>query len=482
MPARATGQRRQRRPPARAPPVGEEQRRPPPPPARGRRRTPRRGSRAGRPGRPRRASSAVRGPVSTSVRDDVRGVSPRPAATSADGPLEQRAAEPVERLAVRGRQLGPADPVDRVLVLVAPLELGLDARACRARRAGRSSRAATPSRFRSPLGCSQTSSKALARTYAGRSLAPCAEALRPGHGRLAARGEGRHPDAAAPARAPTGRAPPTLATRPTTRRSAPASCSARSSGPRWGRPRAASRASGSPGRRVGRDDGQVDLEQQRVGAGQTPSWACRRIHPSTVGRRAERGHAQGRAVARSGTMGPVTDWIVALMNALGSPGRGPARRAREHLPADPERADPAAGRLHRQPGDLNVVAAVAWTTLGSVVGAVVLYALGAKVGEERLRAVGPAHAARAGVGHRHAWTAGSPATAARPSSSAGWCPASAASSPSRPASPGMPVPRFVAAHRRRQPGLEHPADLARATCSARAGRSSRPGSDGSRRS
>ena len=86
-------------------------------------------------------------------------------------------------------------------------------------------------------------------------------------------------------------------------------------------------------------------------------------------------------------MGPVTDWIVALMATLGSPGAGLLVALESIFPPIPsELILPLAGFAASQ-GQLNVVAAVVWTTVGSVVGAVVLYALGAKVGEERLRAV-----------------------------------------------------------------------------------------------
>lgn len=85
-------------------------------------------------------------------------------------------------------------------------------------------------------------------------------------------------------------------------------------------------------------------------------------------------------------MGPVTDWIVALMNDLGSPGAGLLVALESIFPPIPsELILPLAGFAASR-GDLNLAAAIAWTTLGSLVGAVVLYALGAKVGEERLRA------------------------------------------------------------------------------------------------
>lgn len=85
-------------------------------------------------------------------------------------------------------------------------------------------------------------------------------------------------------------------------------------------------------------------------------------------------------------MGPVTDWIVSLMGRLGSPGAGLLVALESIFPPIPsELILPLAGFAASR-GDLDLVGAVLWTTLGSLVGALVLYLLGAKVGEDRLRA------------------------------------------------------------------------------------------------
>jgi membrane protein DedA with SNARE-associated domain len=82
----------------------------------------------------------------------------------------------------------------------------------------------------------------------------------------------------------------------------------------------------------------------------------------------------------------VTDWIVALMERLGSPGAGLLVALESIFPPVPsELILPLAGFAASR-GDLHVVAAIAWTTLGSLVGALVLYALGHRLGEDRLRA------------------------------------------------------------------------------------------------
>jgi len=85
-------------------------------------------------------------------------------------------------------------------------------------------------------------------------------------------------------------------------------------------------------------------------------------------------------------MGPVTDWIVSLMGRLGSPGAGLLVALESIFPPIPsELILPLAGFAASR-GDLDLIGAVLWTTLGSLVGALVLYLLGAKVGEDRLRA------------------------------------------------------------------------------------------------
>lgn len=86
-------------------------------------------------------------------------------------------------------------------------------------------------------------------------------------------------------------------------------------------------------------------------------------------------------------MGRVTDWIVSLMEALGSPGAGLLVALESVFPPVPsELVLPLAGFAASR-GDLHLVAAIAWTTAGSVVGALVLYALGGWLGADRLRMV-----------------------------------------------------------------------------------------------
>ncbi|MFD4671498.1 DedA family protein [Lentzea sp. NPDC058450] len=81
------------------------------------------------------------------------------------------------------------------------------------------------------------------------------------------------------------------------------------------------------------------------------------------------------------------DWITRLMEALGSPGAGLAVALENVFPPVPSEVIlPLAGFTAGQ-GKISLVAAILWTTAGSVVGALVLYGLGAWLGLERLRKV-----------------------------------------------------------------------------------------------
>lgn len=83
----------------------------------------------------------------------------------------------------------------------------------------------------------------------------------------------------------------------------------------------------------------------------------------------------------------VAGWAVSVMEALGAPGAG-ILIALENLfpPLPSEVILPLAGFSASQ-GDLSLTAALFWTTAGSVVGAVVLYWLGALIGRNRLRRI-----------------------------------------------------------------------------------------------
>ncbi|GAB2864214.1 DedA family protein [Lentzea nigeriaca] len=79
------------------------------------------------------------------------------------------------------------------------------------------------------------------------------------------------------------------------------------------------------------------------------------------------------------------EWIVRLMEALGSPGAGLAVALENVFPPVPSEVIlPLAGFTAGQ-GRISLVAAILWTTAGSVAGALVLYGLGAWLGLDRLR-------------------------------------------------------------------------------------------------
>ncbi len=83
----------------------------------------------------------------------------------------------------------------------------------------------------------------------------------------------------------------------------------------------------------------------------------------------------------------MTDWIIWLMETLGSPGAAVAIALESIFPPIPsELVLPLAGFTASQ-GGLDLVAAITWTTVGSVVGALALYALGRKLGPARLRKI-----------------------------------------------------------------------------------------------
>ncbi len=83
---------------------------------------------------------------------------------------------------------------------------------------------------------------------------------------------------------------------------------------------------------------------------------------------------------------PVVEWIVSLMAAIGAPGVGVATALETVFPPIPsELVLPLAG-FTAQRGRYTILAAVTWATVGSVLGALVLYYLGRAWGLERVRA------------------------------------------------------------------------------------------------
>lgn len=83
----------------------------------------------------------------------------------------------------------------------------------------------------------------------------------------------------------------------------------------------------------------------------------------------------------------IVDWVVSLMETLGAPGVGIAILLENLFPPIPsEVVLPLAGFTASR-GELNVYAAFVWATMGSVLGAFLLYWLGAEIGARRLRSI-----------------------------------------------------------------------------------------------
>ncbi|WP_372490826.1 DedA family protein [Actinomadura terrae] len=83
--------------------------------------------------------------------------------------------------------------------------------------------------------------------------------------------------------------------------------------------------------------------------------------------------------------GGITGWATDLMDRLGAPGAGLAIALENLFPPLPSEVIlPLAGFTAAQ-GRMNLVAALVWTTLGSVVGALALYGIGALIGRDRIR-------------------------------------------------------------------------------------------------
>ncbi|MDA0638833.1 DedA family protein [Nonomuraea sp. MCN248] len=83
----------------------------------------------------------------------------------------------------------------------------------------------------------------------------------------------------------------------------------------------------------------------------------------------------------------MVDWVVQLMELLGAPGAGVAIALENLFPPIPSEVIlPLAGFTASQ-GDLDLVAALIWTTAGSIVGALALYWVGALLGRERVLAI-----------------------------------------------------------------------------------------------
>ncbi|MFE9101229.1 DedA family protein [Actinomadura geliboluensis] len=85
--------------------------------------------------------------------------------------------------------------------------------------------------------------------------------------------------------------------------------------------------------------------------------------------------------------GGIAGWATDLMERLGAPGAGLAIALENLFPPLPSEVIlPLAGFTAAQ-GRMSLTAAIVWTTLGSVLGALALYGIGALIGRDRVRAI-----------------------------------------------------------------------------------------------
>jgi membrane protein DedA with SNARE-associated domain len=86
-------------------------------------------------------------------------------------------------------------------------------------------------------------------------------------------------------------------------------------------------------------------------------------------------------------LGGAAGWAVDLMETMGGPGAGLAIFVENLFPPIPSEVIlPMAGFAARL-GELSVLSAIVWTTAGSVLGAWMLYGLGAWLGHDRIRRI-----------------------------------------------------------------------------------------------
>ncbi|MGF2208896.1 DedA family protein [Streptomyces albidoflavus] len=80
-------------------------------------------------------------------------------------------------------------------------------------------------------------------------------------------------------------------------------------------------------------------------------------------------------------------WITGLMESLGAPGAGIAIALENLFPPIPSEVILPLAGFTAATGQMNLVAVLVWTTIGSVVGAVALYWVGALLGRDRTVAI-----------------------------------------------------------------------------------------------
>jgi membrane protein DedA with SNARE-associated domain len=79
------------------------------------------------------------------------------------------------------------------------------------------------------------------------------------------------------------------------------------------------------------------------------------------------------------------DWAVAVMNKVGEPGVALIIALENLFPPIPSEAVLPLAGFSASKGDLNLILVILWATVGSVVGAIMLYYIGAALGRDRTR-------------------------------------------------------------------------------------------------
>ncbi|MGO1049281.1 DedA family protein [Crossiella sp. CA198] len=83
----------------------------------------------------------------------------------------------------------------------------------------------------------------------------------------------------------------------------------------------------------------------------------------------------------------IITWVTDLMTTLGAPGAGLAIALENLFPPLPSEVFLPLAGFTASRGGMSLLAAIIWTTAGSVAGAVALYYLGALLGRDRTRAI-----------------------------------------------------------------------------------------------
>ncbi|GAA3347144.1 DedA family protein [Amorphoplanes nipponensis] len=93
------------------------------------------------------------------------------------------------------------------------------------------------------------------------------------------------------------------------------------------------------------------------------------------------------AAETSTEQGGIVGFVTDLVEKLGGPGAGIAVALENLFPPIPSEVILPLAGFAASRGDMSLVSAIVWTTLGSVVGAVALYYVGALLGRDRVRRI-----------------------------------------------------------------------------------------------